>query len=584
MSRIAIVHKEKCNPQGCGGYLCIKLCPINMQGTECITIGTDGKPIIDEVLCTGCGICPTRCPFGAIDIINLPEQLTKSPINRYGQNGFHLYNLPIPQFGKVVGIIGRNGTGKSTALKILSGVLQPNLGGDEPVTHHDLIEFFKGSIAQAYFEHLRDGKIKVAYKPQQVELIPQTAKGTVGSLLEKVDEKGSWKKIAEELNLHHLLDNEIATLSGGELQRLAIAATVVKDATVYFFDEPTSFLDINQRLLVSKFINNLADKETAVMVVEHDIVMLDHMTDHLHLVYGKPIAYGITSMVKATRNGINMFLDGYIRDENMRFRNNAIHFLSKPPTSNVDLPTLVSWKGIEVDHHKFSLKAPDGFLRKREIVGVLGENGIGKTTFVKVLAKVLEAKSGTLSDDVKVSYKPQYLDSANDDLVASLMGEAVKKYQTLLIDPLEIEPLMLKQINQLSGGELQRVAICAALSHDADLYLLDEPSAYLDVEQRLNVSKVIRDFRDFTERTILVVDHDVVFIDYLSDRVIVFTGDPGREGLVNGPYDLEKGMNTFLGNLDITMRRDEESNRPRINKRQSRKDRDQRESGNLYYQ
>ena len=110
MPRIAIVEKEKCNPVGCGGYLCIRVCPINREGEECIGKADDGKAKIDEKLCIGCDICVKKCPFDAISIINLPAQL-ENPIHRFGRNGFHLYNLPIPIFGKVVGIVGRNGIG-----------------------------------------------------------------------------------------------------------------------------------------------------------------------------------------------------------------------------------------------------------------------------------------------------------------------------------------------------------------------------------------------------------------------------------------------------------------------------------------
>ena len=242
-------------------------------------------------------------------MVNLPEELNKEPIHRYGQNGFALYNLPTPLFGKVVGIVGRNGIGKSTAIKILAGVLKPNLGRNDKsqeATYEELITYFKGTEAQAFFEKQKKGEIKIAYKPQQVDMIPKQFKGTVQELLEKADEKGVLKEMVERLELNNLLDHNIEDVSGGELQRIAIAATVLKKANVYFFDEPTSYLDIKQRLKISKFIRELADEKTAVMVIEHDLIILDYMTDFVHLMYGKEAAFGVCSMVKTTRVGINV--------------------------------------------------------------------------------------------------------------------------------------------------------------------------------------------------------------------------------------------------------------------------------------
>ena len=129
MVRIAVIEKEKCHPDRCGNFLCARLCPVNRTGSDCIVQGEDGKAFIHANLCTGCGICPKRCPFGAIHIINLPEALDKPPVHQYiDDNGFRLFNLPTPSFGKVVGVLGKNGIGKSTALKVLAGVLKPNFG------------------------------------------------------------------------------------------------------------------------------------------------------------------------------------------------------------------------------------------------------------------------------------------------------------------------------------------------------------------------------------------------------------------------------------------------------------------------
>lgn len=582
MPRLAIVEPEKCHPDKCGNWLCIRLCPINRMGDECITKGSSGKAAIDPEICNGCGICPKRCVFGAIHIINLPEELCKQPIHQYGQNGFHLYSLPVPMFGKVVGIVGKNGIGKSTAIKVLAGQLKPNLGTQKEATYDDLLKFFKGTEAQLYFEKLKKGQVTVSYKPQQVDLIPKSINGTVKQILSQVDKKGRLESIAKELDLVPILDNDIAKISGGELQRVAIAATALKEANVYIFDEPTSFLDIKQRLKVSRFIKSLANENTAVLVVEHDLIILDYLSDIVCIMYGKENCYGIVSQPKAAKAGINIFLEGYLRDENMRFRDYPIKFQSRPPLKIAQRQSIISWQGIKAKLGLFSLDAVKGELRKKEVVGMLGENGIGKTSFVKILAGVLKQSEGEIDCKVKVAYKPQYVE-ASDAIVADLLRDAQTKYDLDLIKPLDIADLMERRLDHLSGGQLQRVAVAYCLSREADLYLLDEPSAYLDVEQRLVVSKVIREFMMAHGKAALVVDHDLLFLDYISDQLMVCDGIPARSGRIEGPFTMGEGMNLFLRDLGITFRRDPETMRPRANKVGSQMDQQQKHENRLYY-
>lgn len=594
MTRIAIVKKEKCQPTDCGNFLCIGLCPINRSMQDCIVKDEETKKVlINEETCIGCGICVNRCPFDAISIINLPDELNDKIVHQYDRNGFHLYNIPTPIFGKVIGVLGRNGIGKSTAMKVLAGMLKPNFGDWEATEKQDekssaevykeLINFFKGTEAQGYFEKVAKGEIKLAYKPQQVEDIAIAFKGKpVRELLEKVNETGKFDEIVKALSLEKFLDNHIDKISGGELQRVAIAATVLKEADLYMFDEPTSYLDIKQRIKVSKFIQDLANETTAVMVIEHDLIILDYMTDMIHIMYGREGEYGVTSQLLSTKNGINTYLSGFLRESNMRFRDSAIKFEQKTPVELTEIHKLTSWTEITKQLGHFHLTANPGELYKKQVIGILGENGIGKTSFVKILADVIKADSGKIENNLKVAYKPQYIE-ADDTPVALAIATAVKKFETQIVSPLGLKPLLNRTLNQLSGGELQRVSIAKCLSQEVDLYLLDEPSAYLDVEQRLIVSKVIRERMEQTGKTSLIVDHDLLFIDYLSDGLVVVDGEPAVKGTVNGPFSMTEGMNRFLEDLGLTFRRDEETKRPRANKPESQMDRKQKQENKLYY-
>ena len=584
MARIAVVDKSKCNPIKCGNYLCRSVCPINRTGDEeCIVVNESDKKVnVVEGLCIDkCAICVKKCPFGALSIVNLPSELDTDPIHRYSENGFALYNLPTPIFGKVVGIIGRNGIGKSTAIKILAGLIKPNLGEfKEEVKQQQIIDYFKGTEAQGFFNKLFLGKIKVSYKPQQVDLIPKSFNGTVEELLKKADEKNELNKIVEILELKEILDRNIANVSGGELQRIAIAATVLKKANVYFFDEPTSYLDIKQRLKISKFIRSLADEKTAVMVIEHDLIILDYMTDLIHLMFGKEAMYGICSHVKTTKSGINTYLSGYSKDENMRFRDKAITFVKPNASEAIVGSLLTNWDKFDRKLGDFNLSSEAGEIHKDEVVGILGENGIGKTSFVKAFAGIDKIEKDKMK--VPISYKSQYLE-ATDDLVINVLSTAIEKYTNQLIKPLELTKLFERNLNELSGGELQRVAIAVCLSQNAELFLLDEPSAYLDVEQRILISKIIKEMVGTYNKSAIVVDHDLLFIDYLSDNIIVFDGVPAIKGIARAPQPLVKGMDSFLKDLQISFRRDEENNRPRANKVDSQLDKKQKSEGKLYY-
>ena len=551
---------------------------MNRKGEECIRIeeklvnGVKKQlPVIDEKLCIGCGICIKKCSQKAISIVNTPEALEETPIHRFGQNGFVLFRLPIPVMG-VVGLLGPNGIGKTTALRILSGEIKPNLGCfDRDVEWKDIITMHRGNELQTYLEKLSKEEIKTVYKPQQVDKIKKVCKGVVKELLEDVD-----KSIIDKLELKNCLDRNIADLSGGELQRVAIAKAVSKKADIYYFDEPSSYLDVRQRMNVAKIIRELSQK-SPVMVVEHDLATLDFLADRIHIFYGVPSVFGAVSKPYSTLNGVNTFLSGYIREDNIRIREKTV-FSSTVSENVIKKPVLTEFTDLKKRFKTFELNIKSDKIYKNEVLGIFGANALGKTTFARILAGEITPDNGELDKKIKISYKPQYISSDFKGKVEEVV-QSKQEFKQKYMEPLELTKLLEKNIPDLSGGELQRVAIASCLAKNADVYLLDEPSAYLDVDQRLAVAKILKTRSE--NSSVLVIDHDLLFLSYLSDRAMVFTGIPGKIGKAEC-MSVKDGFNTFLKEVGVTFRKDVETNRPRANKLGSQKDTKQKESGEYY--
>jgi len=583
--RIAIVHKDRCHARKCGTE-CIIYCPRVRTGDETVVIGPDGKALVSEELCVGCGICIKKCPFDAIDIVSLPEEL-EHPTHRYGKNGFALYGLPTPVEGKVTGILGANGIGKSTAIKILSGQLRPNLGNfDAEVAWEDILKRYAGTELFDYLQTVSKKSLKIASKPQYIDYIPKVFNGSVRDLLKKTDERGKLEEILPVLKLDAVLDHDIGTLSGGELQRVAIAACLARDADLYFFDEITPFLDIYQRIAAAKLIRDLAT-EKPVVIVEHDLAVLDMLADTVHVGYGKPAVFGIITRPKGVRVGINQYLTGFLNEENVRFRDSEVVFEKRAHDKGSDREDLFIIPEMTKQYDTFHLTVSGGTIKVGEVLGIVGANGMGKSTFAKLLAGAETPTTGSMETTLRISYKPQYIKGDTSDSVEMYLRKCTTKFDSSLFQHEILETLSLQQILQspvdsLSGGELQRVAIAGCLARDADLYILDEPSAHLDVEQRVKVTRMIKHHAEGREAGIMVIDHDIYLIDMISERILVFEGEPGVKGTAAGPFRMRDGMNRFLQELDVTFRRDQ-SGRPRINKPDSFLDREQKGLGEFYY-
>jgi ATP-binding cassette subfamily E protein 1 len=668
MPRIAIVDKEKCKPTKCSKE-CIKRCPPQRSGKKVIEIidiedigfskSIDSSKTIVSIVqnmeidknkiakivesqCIGCGQCIPACPFSAIKIVNVPEENPLDIVHRYGPNAFRLYKLPLMKKNSVIGLVGQNGIGKTTLVDILSNKFLPNFEQFiKPPTAQEIITRFRGSVMQTYLKDLYGNKLVFSIKEQKIK---QMIKGkqnftvreyvyeqlSIGSITGSTELNSDQLAKLDVLSLTNLLENKLSTLSGGELQRLLICVTCLKPANVYIFDEPSNFLDVKQRLEVAKLIRSVSNTNTYVLVIEHDLSLMDYIADDIHILFGVPSAYGIVSNALTVSNGINEYLEGYIKTQNIRFRDEAFNLkqqneiqLSELGTENASiiqrqLPNTISYDDTIITYPNFTLKIPSGIISLSNNINViLGENGTGKTTFINYLASHTDMSCRSTPEHTwGISYKDQHTNirkffNKTTNLYPTVLElffhSATKKayldpvFQSDVISTLGIKQLEVRTLDELSGGELQRVMITYCLATPANIYLLDEPSSNLDIENRLAVTKAIKKFASSFDKCIFLIEHDIMMSVSIAQEFgskILFVkknitnnnentlskqtvSTVSTVSTISAPLDFLTGINYFLSEMGITMRI-AGHNRPRINKYGSQMDQEQKRNGTYY--
>lgn len=257
----------------------------------------------------------------------------------------------------------------------------------------------------------------------------------------------------------------------------------------------------------------LYDLTTAV--IEHDLSVLDYLSDYICLLYGKPAVYGVVTLPSSVREGINQFLEGRIQSENLRFREESLQFRigEVGDDMTIDKSRAYSYPSMSKTLGNFHLTIETGEFTDSEIVVLMGENGTGKTTFCKMLAGAEKPDGDIRIPPLNISMKPQKITPKFQGTVRQLFFKKIKaaflnpQFQTDVYKPLKLDDFIDQEVQNLSGGELQRVAIVLALGVPADIYLIDEPSAYLDSEQRIIAGRVIKRFIMHSKKTAFIVEH-----------------------------------------------------------------------------
>ena len=619
LTRIAVINKDKCKPNKCR-FECGLICPVNRTGKECIklidieeTAIKKKQAYIVENSCIGCGLCSKEpehggCPFGAIMIVNVPSELYSEIINRYGLNGFRLYRMPILKQGKILGIIGSNGIGKSSVSAIITNKMKPNFEkNDSKISDAEILNYFKGTEMYKYMQKLYNNELKVCIKQQHVDqlLTFLKSKNIIMTVEEYINKKNDYDNddewyclVIKNLGLDKIMNYNINTLSGGELQRLVCCATLLTKADVYIFDEPTNFLDVKQRLNIANLINSLNNSNKYIVIIEHDLAILDYVSDYVCIMYGVPSAYGIVSKPLNTSHAINIYFDGYIPSENMRFRENEYNIASLDVCESFGIKFIddqMKYNSDIVKYDQFELHIEEGYFPiEGSITIIMGANASGKTTLINKLAS-----------NLSVSLKPQYLSveefknpNGEYSTVNEFLYNNIKKamtdevFKTDVIVPMMINKITDRKLNELSGGELQRFWLVYALGKDSHIYLLDEPSACLDIEQRIIVTKMIKRFIIHNKKVAFVVEHDMMMAVALGNEPNsqcilleeISNNEKYRIYKAKKPMNFSVGINDFLKNMNITFHTQTHGkhNRPKINKPNSSKDKEQKLKGKYY--
>ena len=468
--------------------------------------------------------------------------------------------------GDKIGIIGINGTGKTTLLKIIAGLEEPD---EEQV--------------------VKQNGLRITYLPQNPEF-PEGA--TVLDYVTQGKHELDWNTESEAKTILNKLDIKehdarIDTLSGGQKKRVALARTLINPADVLILDEPTNHIDNEMALWLEEYLNQF---KGVIIMVTHDRYFLDRVTNKiLEISHGK--LYGYTANyskfleLKAQREEMELASERKrqsilrmeiewakrgcrARTTKQKARLERLEALKngKAPIQDArveleSIGTRMGKKTIELRNvcksygDKTVIKDFNYIVLKNQRLGIIGPNGCGKSTLMKIITGVLEPDEGEveIGDTIQIGYFAQEAEEMNTNQRAIDYIKDIAEYvptkdgritaSQMLERFLFDGNLQYTPISKLSGGEKRRLYLCKVLMESPNVLVLDEPTNDLDIP----TLTILEDYLDSFNGIIITVSHDRYFLDNLVDRIFAFEGNGTLKQYEGGYTDYLEARQRMLG-------------------------------------
>ncbi len=470
------------------------------------------------------------------------ENLTKSYTDRIL---FNKISLGMNE-GEKIGVIGINGTGKSTLLKIIAGLEYPD----------------EGNVAKG-------NNITITYLSQHPEFKEDL--NILENVLDGVSiTNPNWNLESEAksmLNQFGIIDysGDISILSGGQKKRVALVRALMHVSDILILDEPTNHLDSEMAHWLEDYLNKYRG---ALIMVTHDRYFLDKVTNRIVEIdksnlYSYTANYTTFLQLKAEREEMElaterkkqslyrMDLEWMMRGARARSTKQKAHIQrfeelrdrdKLQVDGNVEMNSMASRMGkktLEVNNiqksygDKVLIKDFTYIFLKDDRIGIIGKNGCGKSTLLKILTNVIEPDSGDveIGQTIKIGYFSQENEYMNEELrVIDYIREVAEYIQTsdgsasasqMLERFLFTGAMQYSLIGRLSGGEKRRLYLLRVLMEAPNILILDEPTNDLDIR----TLSILEDYLDSFPGIVITVSHDRYFLDRVVDRIFSFTGD-----------------------------------------------------------